>query len=110
MNRRFSKMTTPLFNMQPELRGAFLSLEKALVSFMPAVTGSHPHPMASKVACILIMMSAALKLTLCISVASQSHVSCFPIVPINIESQLIHSSYSYFLIRNSSRAAGGYCG
>lgn len=44
---------------------------------------------------MISMMSAELKLTLCVSVASQSHVSCVPIVPINIESQLIRSSYLF---------------
>lgn len=34
---------------------------------------------------MISMMSVELKLTLCDSVASQSHVSCVPIVPINID-------------------------
>lgn len=103
-------MATPLFNMQPELRSAFLSLEKALVSFMPAVTGSHPHPMASKVACILIMMSAELKLTLCVSVACQLRSNRSNQHRVATGSfLLLLFSYSEQLT-NSSRAAGGYCG
>lgn len=49
MHRRFSEMATPLSSTQPELRNAFLSLEKALVSFMSADTGSHGRPIVAKV-------------------------------------------------------------
>ena len=47
---------------------------------------------------MISMISAELKLTLCVSVASQSQVSYVPIVLFNIESQLIRFScaYSFF--------------